>query len=420
MPSLRKRIYTFLALSLATILIFLCVLGYVIQKASINTDTKNMMVYYGLFIEENALEQDLASLQRGGLIAAYHDVNQLPSYIREAFPWQSMSSESLYEKELTNLDNENVYAYALKYRLKDQRGDVFIISEYLETLENQMQYEQSIWYENTLKLLVAGSLLLISIVLIFLLFYYILIKPIRSLSLWLSDPTQPIPHNRIKYQELLAIVQSYENNLEKQKEIIEKEELFLSTMSHELRTPIAIISSSVELLDRLGVEEKVSRINNRISYAISNMNYLAKTLLWLSQKNNQPLSTERVDLSELIYQVIKDNEYLLVGRNTELSIACSIEPEYEIQDNYGAVHLAIVNLIRNALQYSADGQILVVLDGGVMTVENPYEKDFEQANDIDSYGYGLYLVEKICVARGYRFAIDYQPESVVATLYLKC
>lgn len=419
MPSLRKRIYTFLALSMVTILIFLCVLGYVIQKASVNTDTKNMMVYYGLFIEENALEQDLASLQRGGLIAAYHDVNKLPSYIREAFPWQSMSSESLYEKELTNLDNENVYAYALKYRLKDQRGDVFIISEYLETLENQMQYEQSIWYENTLKLLVAGSLLLISIILIFLLFFFILIKPIRSLSLWLSDPAQPIPYDRIKYQELLAIVQSYENNLEKQKEIIKKEELFLSTMSHELRTPIAIISSSVELLDRLGVEEKVSRINNRISYAISNMNYLAKTLLWLSRNNNQPLSTERVDLSELINQVIKDNEYLLEGRDKELSIACNIEPEYEILDNYGAVHLAIVNLIRNALQYSADGRILVTLKDGVMTVENPNEKDFEQANDIESYGYGLYLVEKICVARCYSFSIDYQPESVIATLRLK-
>lgn len=420
MPSLRKRIYTFLALSLITILIFLCVLGYVIQKASIHTDTKNMMVYYGLFIEENALEKNLANLQRGGLIAAYHDIDQLPLYIREAFPWHSMKNEALYEQELTNLNNANVYVYVLKYRLKDQRGDVFIISEYLEKLEEQMQYEQSLWYENTLKLLAGGAIILISMVLIFLLFYYILIKPIRSLSLWLSDPTQPIPHNRIKYQELLAIVQSYENNLEKQKEIIEKEELFLSTMSHELRTPIAIISSSVELLDRLSVEEKVSRINNRISYAISNMNYLAKTLLWLSRKNNQPLSTERVGLSELIYQVIKDNEYLLEGRNTELSIACSIEPEYEIQDNYGAVHLAIVNLIRNALQYSADGQIVVALEDGVITVENPYEKDFDQANNTESYGYGLYLVEKICVARGYLFTIEYQSKNVVATLNLKC
>ncbi|MEZ8194293.1 sensor histidine kinase [Vibrio cortegadensis] len=420
MPSLRKRIYTFLALSLVTILIFLCVLGYVIQKASIHTDTKNMMVYYGLFIEENALEQNLANLQRGGLIAAYHDVDQLPSYIREAFPWNSMNNEALYEQELTNLDNGNVYVYALKYRLKDQRGDVFIISEYLDKLEEQMQYDHSLWYENTLNLLIAGSILLISMVLIFLLFYYILVKPIRAMSLWLSNPTQPISYEKIKYRELIVVVQSYENNLEKQKEIIEKEELFLSTMSHELRTPIAIISSSVELLDRLAVEDKISRINCRISYAITNMNYLVKTLLWLSRKNNQPLSQGKVDLSELIYQVIKDNQYLLEGRDTETSIKCNIEPEYNIQDNYGAVHLAIVNLIRNALQYSADGQIVVALEDGVVTIENPYEKDFDQANNAESYGYGLYLVEKICVARGYLFTIEYQSKNVVATLNLKC
>jgi len=419
MPSLRKRIYTFSALFFVTILAFVCTLGLVTQQASIDTDTENMMIYYGLFIEKKGLGGHSEHVIQGGLMTAYHHVEHLPPYIREAFSWNDMKNEELYQRALINSDDKNVYVYVLKYTLKDQQSNIIIVSEYLEELEEQMQYEQALWYENTRTLGVFSALLVVGAILIFISLYYLLIRPIRTMSVWLSNPSDPIPYDRIKYQELINVVHSYQSSLEKQTEIIEKEELFLSTMSHELRTPIAIIASSVELLDRLEVEERVAKINGRISYAITNMNYLVKTLLWLSRKNNQPLTEEVLDLSALIHQVIDDNHYLLEGRDTVVDIKCTIEPHCEIRDNYGAIHLAIVNLVRNALQYSADGQIDIIFDDGVLMVKNPYQENINQTKGKESYGYGLYLVEKICASRGYLFSIDYQSDSVVASLSVK-
>lgn len=418
MPSLRRRIVLFLVIALLGLVFFLCLLGILLLKTNVHTDTKNMMIYHGLFIEESSASKDLAAIADGGLIAAYRDINQLPSYIRQGFQWNTMDTMALYEQELTNLENEQVYVYALIYRLKEAQGHLYIVSEYRQDVEEKMQYEQSLWYESSMTMLVAGSVLIISFLFLFFLFYYMLLSPIRALSNWLSDPSQDIPYQRIKYRELVAIVQNYKQSLEKQKELVEKEELFLSTMSHELRTPIAIISSSVELLERLGVNNKVEKINQRISYAIKNMDYLAKTLLWLSRKNNQPLSNTQMNLSRLIHNVVTDNDYLVVGRDTALSVRCILEPEYEIVDNYGAVYLVLVNLIRNALQYSADGEIIIRLQDGMVTVENPFEND-EQTSDEESYGYGLYLVRKICTARGFTFTNEYQSKKVVASVCFK-
>ncbi|MEF1278971.1 HAMP domain-containing sensor histidine kinase [Vibrio fortis] len=378
-----------------------------------------MMIYYGRLIEKNGLREDSEYVPQAELLAAYQRAENVPPHIREAFSLDDMKNEKLYQRALTNSDKQNVYVYILKYRLKEQQSNMFIVSEYLEALEEKMQYEQALWYENTRTLGVFSALLVVGAILIFISLYYLLIRPIRTMSVWLSNPSDPIPYDRIKYQELINVVHSYQSSLEKQTEIIEKEELFLSTMSHELRTPIAIIASSVELLDRLEVEERVAKINGRISYAITNMNYLVKTLLWLSRKNNQPLTEEVLDLSALIHQVIDDNHYLLEGRDTVVEVKCTLEPNYEIRDNYGAIHLAIVNLVRNALQYSADGQIDIIFDDGVLMVKNPYQENINQTKGKESYGYGLYLVEKICASRGYLFSIDYQSDSVVASLSVK-
>lgn len=418
MPSLRKRIVVFLAISLLALLFSLCLLGFLLFKTSVQADTRNMMIYHGLFTEKNQAKKDLADTPNGGLIAAYRDIDQLPSYIRQGFQWDNMTRMDLYERELTNLENEKVYVYALIYRLKDEPDDVFIVSEYLQDIEEQMQYEQTLLYENTSTILIAGSVLIFSFIFIFFLLYYMLLNPVRAMSNWLSEPSQEVPYGRIKYRELVTLVQTYKHSAEKQKELMEREELFLSTMSHELRTPIAIISSSTELLDRLDVDKKIEKVNSRISYAIKNMDYLAKTLLWLSRKNNQPLSQTQMDLSSVIRHVVRDNDYLIAGRDTELSVQCILEPEYEIYDNHGAVYLVLVNLIRNALQYSADGEIRICLEDGIVTVENPFEQE-EHTRDEDSYGYGLYLVRKICAARRYTLTSEYQSERVVVSVCFK-
>lgn len=417
MPSLRKKIYTLLAFFLLTLLLLICSLGYVMFKSSIHTDTRNMMIYQGLLIDES-LAKGENDLPQEKLIGTYRKINKLPTYIQSGFQWSDMKNNVLYEQELLDAKNKTMYVYALIYNLKHTQGQLYIISEYQKDIEEKMHYEESLFYANFINIIIAAILLICCTLFLFILFYHSLLTPIRAVSEWLSKPTKEIPFDKIKYKELITVVQSHELSIKKQKELINKEEFFLRTISHELRTPIAIISSSTELLSRLNVNPQVVKVNERISYAINNMNYLIKTVLWLSRKNNQSLTQASINISKVINSVIKDNEYLILGRESQLSIKTTLDPTVEIIDNYGAVYLVLVNLIRNTLQHSADGNILIQHKNAHVTIQNTIENN-AQTNNTESYGYGLYLVEKICASRNFSFSISYNDTFATTNVYFK-
>lgn len=413
MPSLRTKIYMFLSFAFLVLLLAICFFGYVLFKQSIHSDTRNMLIYHAVLTEDHLRDPDISGAWKGKLVRAYDDISQMPEYLQYGFQWEDMNHNELYERDLTNTMNVPIYVYALKYSMRKEDGELYIVSEFLQEVEARMRYEESLFYDNSSIVFTASMIFVALITIVLGIFYKILLSPIRAVSDWLSQPSEEIPYQKIRYQELISIVQSYKQNADKRKELLEREELFLSTMSHELRTPIAIISSSVELIERIDVGNQVSKINGRISYAIKNMDYLTKTLLWLSRKKNQPLSKTEVSLPEVISNVVRDNEYLIVGRETHLTIQCQLNSEYEILENYGAIYLVLVNLIRNALQHSADGEVHIRHENGVVSIRNPIERN-EVDDDFESYGYGLYLVKKICDKRGFTFSISYEDEKATA------
>jgi len=395
----------------------ICSLGFIILKNSVQTDTKNMMLYQAVYIEQNYPEVNLNPLPQGNLIKAFTNPESQASYIQNGFNWQEMQLNTLYEESLKNKQGERVYVYALKYQPKTpEASPLYIVSEYQKSIEDQIHYDESLIYKNISSIAIAGAVVIFSTLFLFFVCYYMLLSPVRAVSEWLAKPTKTIPYHKLKYRELTEVVSGYKRYIDKRNELMEKEELFLSTMSHELRTPISIISSSVELLDRLEVEPKVTRVNQRISYAIRNMDYLVKTLLWLSRKNNQPLTQSAINLSTVIKAVVKDNEYLLAGKESQLMIETHLDAEFELNDNYGAVYLILVNLIRNALQYSGEGTIIIRQEKGSVTIQNPKESD-DSNNGAESYGYGLYLVEKICRSRAYRFSNSYEQDAIASVCF---
>ncbi|WP_010452100.1 sensor histidine kinase [Vibrio rotiferianus] len=417
MPSLKKRIYLFITAFLVIVLLLICALNYMVLGNAISVDTRNMMIYQGKFIEEHNLEQSLAKDTQSKIIATYSAIDDIPLYLKKGFPWAKMQPGKLHERSLHNDEKQRIYAYALKYELQNQRGYLYIVSEYQESIEEEMRYDETIVVANTSLIIIISCAVLFSFTIIFILIYRTLLSPVRALSSWLDTPSKAIPDDKIKYREMIAIAKSYQESNQKQKELIDKEEFFLNTMSHELRTPIAIISSSVELVERLDTSPKVTKVNHRIDYAIKNMNILVKTLLWLSKKDAQPLEYTEIHLSDVIENVIKDNEYLLMGRETKLSIETELDEECIVTDNYGAVYLILVNLLRNALQHSTDGIITIHHHKGVVTISNPVEQQ-EQSTDNESYGYGLYLVEKICSNRNHLFSLTYKAGSATAIVDL--
>lgn len=415
MPSLLKKSYLFVVMYVISQLILVCTISYLVWNQSVYTDTRNMMLYQGLVVSQLSKNIDDKAVIIGANITVFKNKDELPRYIQDGFHWEEMKKNHLYEMNLKNLDGQSVYVYALKFYSSPKEKIIYLVSEYINEVEEQMHYEESLFYESFYLVIIAVLVLVgLSIIVVFM-FYSTLIQPVRSISKWLLTPLEKIPLEKLKYEEFIDVATSYQNSVRNQKNLIEKEELFLTTMSHELRTPIAIISASVELLERLNVDPKIERVVNRISYATKNLDYLIKTILWLSRGNTPPLPKSNINLASIIEKAIHDNEYLLDGRDLTVSLKKSYDPRYEVNLNYGAVYLVLVNLVRNSFQHSADGEVSIYQSKSKVTFVNPIDVDSSN-NSFDSYGCGLDLVQRLCLSCNFTFEFQINTNCATANI----
>ena len=128
---------------------------------------------------------------------------------------------------------------------------------------------------------------------------------------------------------------------------------FVSDASHELRTPIAVIQGYAALLDRWGKEdpEALQESIDAIRGEAASMERLVEQLLFLARGDNdsQPVKQERVDLTALAGEVLREEEMIhpqrvFLPRWEEEPVAVYADP--------GLVKQVLRILIDNALKYS--------------------------------------------------------------------
>lgn len=139
---------------------------------------------------------------------------------------------------------------------------------------------------------------------------------------------------------------------------------FLYTVSHELRTPLTAIRTQAELIEddlEMPAEDRQRFLNNivkdcdRLTRLIGNVLDLEKF-----ESGNQKLSLVRIDLSELIENIVKQFQALAQKRGhlLEMEISNQIPSTYADEDRISQV---LHNLIGNALKYakSDEGKVLI-------------------------------------------------------------
>lgn len=192
---------------------------------------------------------------------------------------------------------------------------------------------------------------------------------------------------------------------------------FLRNASHELRTPIAVIRANVELLKRNpNLDYKIAQIA-RIERASDNMQLLTETLLWLRRDNKCLPELVDVCTKTMVDDSIEDFSYLLKDKKV------IVKTEYISKISHVKLPLVLFqivinNLIRNAFQYTQDGEVIIRVTDSHFVINNTYSHS-DASREEQGFGLGLVLVRQICQRMHWDFHWCFEKNKVRAKLALQ-
>jgi signal transduction histidine kinase len=201
---------------------------------------------------------------------------------------------------------------------------------------------------------------------------------------------------------------------------------FLQLVSHELRTPLAAIQLNVQ---RLSLKEMPGGVAERLGRSFKRLSDLIESILEYTRIESGKLivRVERFDVVELAGEVVE--ELLPQAQQKLLRLELLPAPALPLMESDPRlVRLVLINLVMNAVKYTTQGSIEVVLthgpEGHTLAVRDTGPgiapevharifEPFEQLEPIrhkhtPGVGLGLALVREMVSALGGRIHVDSQ------------
>lgn len=243
----------------------------------------------------------------------------------------------------------------------------------------------------------------------------------------LAVPQQPL--------EVRKVAQSFNQLLERQYRIMQREKEFIANASHELKTPLAGILGHVNLIRRHGDKhpELIAKSLRYIGQEAQRMSQLINELLILEGHQTKKLT--EINLSQVVLAEVKS----LQGAYHQ-KIITDLDPELSYRITTGDFQSLVHNLLENAAKYSApdstinvqltadDHQIILsVADQGQGIAKENRQKIFERfyredeshSNKVTGSGIGLSIVKMIIEKYHGKITIrDNEPVGTIFTVYL--
>ncbi len=201
------------------------------------------------------------------------------------------------------------------------------------------------------------------------------------------------------------------NNLESAREkiqnLLESRTLFLRNIMHELKTPIAKGTIATQMLDTQKQRDRFSSIFSRLESLVEEF-AMIEEVTSIGSKDD----FKEYRLVDIIDGAI---DMAMVDRSC---VSVVIGGEAKIKANYRLYTTAIKNMIDNAMKYSPDSHIGILMINGELCFESrgeclahplqyyiePFTKNNPSKN---SFGLGLYLVDSILKAHDQVLAHEY-------------
>lgn len=262
------------------------------------------------------------------------------------------------------------------------------------------------------------------------------LRPIERMAERARSITAERLHDRLPIEnpndELGQLAAVFNDTLGRLETSFERLRRFTADASHELRTPLTAIRSVGEV----GLSERHDAAGYRdiVGSMLEEAERLARlvdSLLTLSRADagQVPLQPELVDLSELVSQACGDLNVLAEEKQQTLRVE-ALECVFAVVDRL-VLTQAVVNLLHNAIKYSADGtQIVIAVAGdpepridvidlgpGIPDVHRHrifdrfYRVDQSRTRGAGGTGLGLSIAQWAVEANGGRLSLHYTSAS---------
>ncbi len=244
-----------------------------------------------------------------------------------------------------------------------------------------------------------------------------IIKPLLDLKQAVETDHQNLTELTHLPSEVGVLARAIDEKNHKLEQYLKREQLFTGDVSHELRTPLTIIMGASEVLaSQLEDNSRLSEFANRISTTAKETSETISALLLLSRAPEQ-LDTPQTSINTIALDEVSRLRYLL--RHKPVSCKVVADTDYVAYVRPELLKMALGNLIKNAFQYTDDGEVIVTIDSEKITVSDTglgipeimmpllYER-FERLNDINTgdqvegSGLGLSIVQRITAHMGWQ------------------
>lgn len=204
-------------------------------------------------------------------------------------------------------------------------------------------------------------------------------------------------------------------------------EQYVQTLTHEIKSPLSAIRGAVELLDDKMPPEGRARFLKNIDLESARIQSIVERLLELSSLESRTglRNREDVPLAEIVHETLDSLSPVVQARGLEVRF--KEEKAFSVNGERFLLRLAVLNLIRNALEFSPPGglieiyfkrQALFVRDHGPGIPDYALPRIFERFyslqrpdNGKKSSGLGLSIVNQIMVLHGGDVFLRNHPEA---------
>ncbi len=211
------------------------------------------------------------------------------------------------------------------------------------------------------------------------------------------------------------------NDVTELRRLQREREQFFRYMVHELRAPLSSLQSTVSAFNQIGKSEdreRLERLFSIVRKSTDRLNGFVNDFLELAkiEKQNINLKSQPVDLKAVITEEVEEQRVLAEDKGLELDVE-EWEP-FEVQGDDFVISTAVRNLVNNAVKYTEEGKISVVVeegnetfairvsDTGVGLTKEEQQQIFQEFGRIKrtegmkGTGLGLALVKKLTETAG--------------------
>ena len=182
-------------------------------------------------------------------------------------------------------------------------------------------------------------------------------KPLLDLKKAVETDHQNLTELTHLPSEVGVLARAIDEKNQKLEQYLKREQLFTGDVSHELRTPLTIIMGASEVLaSQLADDSHLSEFTNRISNTAKETSEIITALLLLSRAPEK-LDTPQTSINNIAVNEAERLKYLLRYK----SVTCTVvaEQEYFAYVRPELLKTALGNLIKNAFQYTDEGEVII-------------------------------------------------------------